>query len=104
MKKILVLSDKDKDSIEKWINRNYPEEDSRYIYWEDSISKLKNRDIRDYDVIVFTGTVGGMRLVDFFTVGDLWKRKVYINIDRENSTRKFMIQLRRIGAQIIGML
>ena len=106
MRRVLVLEDRPDHTevVQSWIDRNYPGEGDSEIVWMDDVSGLTGREIAKFDVIIFTGTVGGIELHERFNVLNKWKYKVFVFSDNEISTRKFLVQLKKLGIQTFRMI
>lgn len=105
MKKILILEDR-KDAVEKierWLSVNYPEGKNCAIIKVSDLSKISSSAVGEYDVVVFTGTVGGKHLIDHFEIIDSWKNRLFVFHDDTPSTRYMLIKLRKARIQTLRL-
>lgn len=106
MKKILVLEDR-KDALEKidrWLSVNYPEGKNCAIIRVSDLSKISSSAVGEYDIIIFTGTVGGKHLIDQLEIVETWKKRLFIYQDENPSTRYFLIKLRKERVQTMKLV
>lgn len=106
MKKILVLEDREKflSNIEMWLDLNFPSLDSYEINWVTNLANISSQQIGLYDIIIFTGTVGGVDLYHTFNITKNWKNRLFIYQDEGVSTRQLLLKLKRAGIQTMKMV
>lgn len=105
MKRILILEDRQDalEKIDRWLSFNYPSLEGCIISRVSDISKVSNSAVGEYDVILFTGTVGGKHLIDHLEIVETWKHRLFIYQDENPSTRYFLIKLRKERIQTMKL-
>lgn len=106
MKKILVLEDREEflSNIERWLDLNFPSLDSYEVNWVTDITTVPSQQVGSYDIIIFTGTVGGVDLYQTLHLTKSWKNRLFIYQDERVSTRQLLLKLKRAGIQTMKMV
>lgn len=103
MKKILVLHDnEDKlSAIDSWVNMNYPRIDDYIIDFDSVFYEQLGPKIKDYDIIVFAGVLDGKSINSVLSFRSWWKSKIFVQVDDDIETRKFVTTLKKARVQTI---